>query len=96
MTGGNGSTPCGSGELLQFPCEVDIKLFVRASAEMDLRLPALLHEHLAPDQVLGIRRRESRKGNYHALSCLVVARAREELDRVYSALSGHPDILMVL
>ena len=57
---------------------------------------ALLLQHLAPDQVLGIRRRESRKGNYHALSCLVVAREREELDRVYSVLSGHPDILMVI
>ena len=96
MAGGNGSTPPGVGELLQFPCEVDIKVFVRASENLDRRLHALLLQHLAPDQVLGIRRRESRKGNYHALSCLVVAREREELDRVYSVLSGHPDILMVI
>ncbi len=96
MAAGNGSTLPGGGELLQFPCEVDIKVFVRASENLDRRLHALLLQHLAPDQVLGIRRRESRKGNYHALSCLVVAREREELDRVYSVLSGHPDILMVI
>ncbi len=96
MAGGNGSTPPSDGELLQFPCEVDIKVFVHASVDMDRRLHALLLQHLASAQVLGIRRRESRKGNYHALSCLVVAREREELDRIYSALSSHPDILMVI
>ena len=96
MTGGNGCASPETGELLQFPCEVDIKVFVRASVNLDQRLHALLLQHLAPDQVLGIRRRESRKGNYHALSCLVVARERKELDRVYSELSSHPDILMVI
>lgn len=96
MAGGNGASPPGNGELLEFPCELDIKVFVRADADVEQHVHALLLQHLEPDRVLGIRRRVSRKGNYHALSCQVRAHSREELDRIYHTLSSHPDILMVI
>jgi len=96
MVGGNGAKPPEDGELLEFPCELDIKVFVRATQDLEQHVHALLLQHLQPEQVIGIRRRVSRKGNYHALSCQVRANSRDELDGVYRTLSEHPDILMVL
>ncbi len=94
--GGNGRVPAEGEGLLTFPCEVDIKVFVAASEKVDQHVQALLLIHLEPDQVLAIRRKVSRKGNYHSLSCRVLARGRQELDAVYRTLSDHPDILMVI
>ncbi len=96
MARGNGASPPEEGEVLEFPCELDIKVFVRAEGDLEQQIHALLLQHLEPEQVLGIRRKVSRKGNYHSLSCQVRANSRNELDRVYRALSGNPDILMVL
>ncbi len=96
MSGGNGASPPEQGELLEFPCELDIKVFVRSDVDLEQHVHALLLQHLEPERVLGIRRRVSRKGNYHALSCQVLAHSRDELDRIYRTLSEHPDILMLL
>ncbi len=96
MSGANGSSPSGNGALLTFPCEIDIKIFVRAGDNAEQQVHALLMVHLEPEQVLDIRLRESRKGNYQALSCRVRALSREQLDEVYRVLTGHADILMVI
>ena len=85
-----------NGALMTFPCEVDIKVFVRAEPVMEQQVHALLLVHFEPDQVLSVTLRESRKGNYHALSCRVRAGNREQLDQVYRTLTEHPDILMVI
>ena len=96
MTGLNGGSSPGNGELMTFPCEVDIKVFVRAAKKLEQQVHALLLVHLEPAQVISVNRRESRNGNYHALSCRVSAESREQLDDVYRTLTGHPDILMVI
>ncbi len=88
--------PPSTGAQLHFPCEVDIKVFVKAVSPMGQRLHSLLLQHLPPEQVLGIRRKESRNGKYHSLSCRVLARERKELDQIYLDLSDHPDILLAL
>lgn len=81
---------------MTFPSEVDIKVFARATDQFEPLVRELLADHLATDQVIEIRGRESSGGKYHSLSCKVIAHDREELDRVFSELSGHPDILMVI
>ena len=96
MAKGNGASPPEEAEILEFPCELAIKVFVRAEGDLEQQVHAILLQHLEPEQVLGIRRKVSRKGNYHSLSCQVRANSRDELDRVYRSLSQNPAILMVL
>jgi putative lipoic acid-binding regulatory protein len=96
MTGANGGAQSGNGTLMAFPCEVDIKVFVRADKKLEQQVHALLLSHLDAEQVLSIRLRESRRGKYHALSCRVRAMSRMELDDVYRSLTKHPDIVMVI
>lgn len=81
---------------MAFPCHVDIKVFVRASDGSEARVRDILEEHLPPAQIVSIRIKQSRKGNYHSMSCRVNALNRPELDNVFNALSNDPAILMVI
>jgi hypothetical protein len=40
--------------------------------------------------------RTSRNGRYLSLTVTIQARSREQLDRLYSELSSHPMVMMVL
>jgi len=87
----------GDGESgLVYPCELDIKVFARAGQDLEQRIETILSGYLPTDRIIGVSLRESSKGNYHSLSCKILANDRQELDRVFSGLSGHPDILMVI
>ncbi|MGI9316543.1 MAG: YbeD family protein [bacterium] len=85
-----------NAEGMTFPCDVDIKVFARANDRLEERIRGLLELHLAPSQILSIGVKESKKGNYHSLSCKVDAHSRAELDKVFTSLTDHPDILMVI
>ena len=43
-----------------------------------------------------IEMRSSKQGRYLSLTVTIQAKSREQLDALYSELSGHPAILMVL
>jgi len=40
--------------------------------------------------------RPSRQNTYLSVTCTIRATSREQLDALYSELSGHPDVSMVL
>ena len=43
-----------------------------------------------------IEMRSSKQGRYLSLTVTIQARSREQLDALYSELSGHPMVIMVL
>ena len=81
---------------MTFPCEVDVKVFVRAGDHLEHDMRQLIEQHIAADRLLEVRVRTSKRGNYHSLSCKVHALNRQEMDNLYQALSRHPEIIMVL
>lgn len=81
---------------LDYPCEVDIKVFALASDELGDRIRAILGKYLTEDNILDVSVRESSKGKYQSLSCKVQVTDRAELDCVFAGLSAHPDIVMVI
>lgn len=91
------STEAGEAtDTMEFPCELDIKVFSRKGSGMELKIDGLLSEHLAPDQMLGVRIKDSSKGKYQSLSCRVIVDSREQIDTIYQFLGKHPDIIMLL
>ncbi len=88
----NGKAP----EILTFPCTIDIK----AMGENSPRFEALVHEivsrHIGPEDLLSCASRESRGGNYLAMTLTIRAGARAQLDAIYEALSASPEVLMAL
>ena len=81
---------------LEFPCEFPLKVLGRTSEgfrELVISLVEAETGLLAEDSV---RLRESREGNFVALTVTVRVNDQDQLDAVYRALSGHEQVLMVL
>ncbi len=88
--------PDAAADTMEFPCELDIKVFARKGSGIESKIEELLSEHLSPDQLLGVRVKDSSKGKYQSLSCRVSAESRVQIDSVYQFLGKHPDIIMLL
>ena len=83
-----------SGSLLDFPCEVPIKVFGRNGSEFRAAAAAIARSHYGAAH--SITEQVSRNGNYLSLTITVTAQSRAELDAMYHALVASDDILMVL
>jgi uncharacterized protein len=82
--------------LLKFPCDFPIKVmgqrqdgFAQAMLEVVLR-------HAPDFDAAAMEMRPSAKGNYMSLTCTIRAVSREQLDALYSELSAHPLVKVVL
>lgn len=82
--------------LLTFPCDFPIKVVGRGDADFDALVIAIVQRH-APDldlaRVLG---RNSRHGNWRAVTLVVRATSQAQLDALYGELSAHERVTMAL
>ena len=81
------------GTLLEFPCDLPIKVFGRNEESFRTAALAIVREHYAE---FGLSEQESRGGNYLSLTITVNAQSRAQIDAVYRALTASESILMVL
>jgi putative lipoic acid-binding regulatory protein len=82
--------------LLQFPCDFPIKVMGRAGNDFEFAVVQILRKHI-PDLAEGaISRRDSKQNNYSAITIVVEAKSREQLDAIYQDLSACEHILMAL
>ncbi len=82
--------------LLEFPCEFPIKVFGKSNVALDEIVAQIAREHCGDLLENAISQRASKQGNYNAVTVNVYVKSREQLDNLYIALSGHPNIKMVL
>jgi putative lipoic acid-binding regulatory protein len=83
-------------ELLTFPCDFPLKVMGRAGDEFEGAVLSILRRHV-PDLSEGaITIRASSGGNYSALSIVVCATSRAQLDALYRDLTGSPHVVMAL
>ncbi len=80
--------------LLEFPCDFPLKVMGRDSAEFRATAQRIVADHAtgtaAPEE------RPSRDGNFLSLTFTIRAESREQLDAIYSDLSAHEDVMVVL
>jgi uncharacterized protein len=82
--------------LLTFPCEFPIKVMGRSSETFETEVVGIVRKHV-PDLSEGaVTRRGSGKGNYIAVTVIVTATSKEQLDNIYLELSAHEDVMMTL
>lgn len=82
--------------LLTFPCVFPIKVMGRRQDEFAQVITDIVLRH-APDFHPGtIEMRSSSQARYLSLTVTINARSREQLDALYSELSKHPMVTMVL
>lgn len=81
--------------LLQFPCDFPLKI-IGNGADFRQLVIELVMRH-APDlDKSQVRTRESRTGRYQAVTVVINAQDRAQLDALYQELSAHPRITLVL
>lgn len=85
-----------SETLLEFPCEFPLKVMGRKEAGFQDVVVALVEGHTGSLDAGRIRLRESRDGNFVALTVMIRAESQAQLDAIYGELSAHDRVLMAL
>lgn len=82
--------------LLEFPCDFPIKIMGAQIPEFRERVLAIVRTH-APDlDEAAITERPSSNGRYLALTCVIRAQSRDQLDAIYGELTACELVAMAL
>ena len=83
-------------KLEEFPSDFPIKVMGRRDGELRALTQAIIERHAGPQPESSIRTRTSTDGNFLALTYLVRATSREQLDAIYRELTACKSVLMAL
>ena len=82
--------------LLTFPCVFPMKVMGRREDGFAQTISDIVLRHAADFRPQTMAMRTSKNGRYLSLTVTINARSREQLDALYSELSKHPLVMMVL
>ena len=86
-----------SDETLQeFPSDFPIKVMGRHDGNLRTLTQAIIERHAGPLAESSVRTRTSSDGNFLALTYMVRASSREQLDDIYRELTACKSVLMAL
>ena len=86
-----------SDETLQeFPSDFPIKVMGRHDSNLRALTQAIIERHAGPVVDASVRTRTSGDGNFLALTYLVRASSRKQLDDIYRELTACKSVLMAL
>ncbi|MDX1561597.1 MAG: DUF493 domain-containing protein [Gammaproteobacteria bacterium] len=80
----------------EFPCEIPVKVFGHNDDEFIHVVTTIVKAHFVSFSDTDVSERLSRNDRYLSLTVRVFAESREQIDALYTELSGHESILMVL
>jgi uncharacterized protein len=85
-----------SPKLLEFPCEFPIKVMGREDSDIKALTRAIVEKHTGPLPDSSVRVRTSTDGNFLAVTFLITAASREQVDAIYRELTACKSVLMAL
>jgi putative lipoic acid-binding regulatory protein len=80
----------------EFPSDFPIKVMGRHDSELRALTQAIVEKHSGPLPETSIKTRTSADGNFLALTYVVHATSREQLDLIYRELTACKSVLMAL
>jgi uncharacterized protein len=90
------SEPKPAESLLTFPCVFPMKVMGRREDGFAQTVCDVVQRHAPDFHPVTVEMRSSKNGRYLSLTVTLNARSREQLDALYSELSKHPLVMMVL
>ena len=81
---------------LKYPCSFPIKVFGKVEDAFESFVVAIVRKHVPELPEENVTSRMSAGGRYLAVTATFIAYSREQLDALYTELSTHDRILMVL
>ncbi|MGE3847906.1 MAG: YbeD family protein [Gammaproteobacteria bacterium] len=85
-----------SDSLLEFPCDFPLKVMGLATADFPVLVRGIVDRHVVGLAADAVRATPSRQGKYVSLTVTVRAESQAQLDALYTELSAHERVLMVL
>lgn len=82
--------------LLEFPCEFPLKIMGKADPELTEVVIDVVTRHAPDFDSTTVQIRASSGGNYLGLTCTITATSKPQLDALYTELSSHPMVKVVL
>ena len=86
----------GSASLIEYPSEFPIKVMGAQVDGFVEAIVAVARRHDPGFDESKLELRPSRAGNYLGITITITATSREQLDALYSELSSHPMVKVVL
>jgi putative lipoic acid-binding regulatory protein len=86
----------GNGSPFEFPCDIPVKVFGRNDDAFRAAVIAIVRRHFPDFDEAAVTLRPSRQDRYLSMTITVWAEDRTEVDALYTELSRHEAILMVL
>lgn len=86
----------GNGSPFEFPSDIPVKVFGRNDAAFRETVLAIVRRHFPDLREEDVVARTSRQDHYLSLTLTVRAESRARIDALYTELSHHEAILMVL
>jgi putative lipoic acid-binding regulatory protein len=90
------SVPAQPESLLTFPCVFPLKVMGRREDGFAQTVTEVVLRHAPDFRPETLEMRSSKNARYLSLTVTINARSREQLDALYSELSKHPQVVMVL
>ena len=81
---------------IEYPLDFPVKVMGKNSPGFAQTVAAIVQRHAPDFDSSTIEMRASRKNTYLSVTCVVHVRSREQLDALYTELSGNPSVVMVL
>jgi putative lipoic acid-binding regulatory protein len=82
--------------LQEFPSEFPIKVMGRRDGDLRSATQSIIERHAGPLPETAIRLRTSGDGNFLAITYVVIAQSRAQLDDIYRELTACKSVLMAL
>ena len=82
--------------LFEFPCQFPIKVMGKAIDEFEQEVIQIMQRHIAEFEETSIKRRDSAKSNYAALTITITATSRKQLDAIYMDLTASELVIMAI
>ncbi len=82
--------------LIEYPCLFPIKVMGVQNDELLPAVTAIARQFDALFDPSTVELRPSSTGKYLGITLHITATSREQLDQLYMALTGHPDVKVVL
>ena len=84
-------------ELIEFPCDFNLKVMGVNTPELVGEMSAIMQLHCKNFMATrDITSKPSKKGNYIALTIVIKATGKEQLDKIYQDLHNHPLVKITL
>ena len=82
--------------LLEFPCQFPIKAMGKSSTHFDMTVVEIVRRHVSDIKEGAVTSKPSSGGKYTAVTVVIEATSKAQLDAIYQGLTDCSDVLMAL